>query len=43
LRFRAGFARRGQEYGLKYAERFHYIGPDTSLDAYLAQHAVPLG
>jgi LmbE family N-acetylglucosaminyl deacetylase len=43
LRFREGSARRGQEYGLKYAERFHYIGPDTSLDEYLAKHAVPLG
>jgi LmbE family N-acetylglucosaminyl deacetylase len=42
LRFREGFARRGQEYGLKYAERFHYIGPDTSLDDYIAKHAVPL-
>jgi len=42
LRFRAGTARRGQEYGLKYAERFHYIGPDTSLDEYIAAHAVRL-
>ena len=31
------------EYGLKYAEQFHYIGPDTSLDEYIAKHAVPLG
>lgn len=43
LRFRAGFAKRGEPYGLAYAEQFHYIGPDTSLDAYLKQHAVPLG
>ena len=43
LRFRRGTARRGQEYGLNYAERFHYIGPDASLDEYVARHAVPLG
>lgn len=42
LRFREGSAKRGQEYGLKYAERFHYIGPDNSLDEYIAKHAVPL-
>ncbi len=42
LRFRNGFAARGRLYGLEYAERFHYIGPDTSLDAYVAQHSVPL-
>ena len=42
LRFREGSARRGQDYGLKFAERFHYIGPDTSLDEYIARHAVPL-
>ena len=29
--------------GLAYAEQFHYIGPDTSLDEYIKQHAVPLG
>jgi LmbE family N-acetylglucosaminyl deacetylase len=32
----------GAKYGLEYAEEFHYIGPDPSLDAYLSQHAVPL-
>jgi LmbE family N-acetylglucosaminyl deacetylase len=32
----------GQKYGLEYAEEFHYIGPDTSLDAYVSRHAVPL-
>ena len=32
-----------QEHGLKYAERFHYIGPDKSLDEYIATHAVPIG
>jgi LmbE family N-acetylglucosaminyl deacetylase len=42
LRFRRAAAERGQEYDLEYAERFHYIGPDASLDAYLAAHAVPL-
>jgi LmbE family N-acetylglucosaminyl deacetylase len=42
LRFRAGFAKRGKPYGLAYAEQFHYIGPDTSLEEYLKQHAVPL-
>ncbi|MEX2114243.1 MAG: PIG-L family deacetylase [Pirellulales bacterium] len=42
LRFRNGFAQRGKLYGLEYAERFHYIGPDTSLDAYVAEHAVPI-
>jgi LmbE family N-acetylglucosaminyl deacetylase len=42
LRFREGSARRGQDHGLKFAERFHYIGPDTSLDEYIARHAVPL-
>ena len=42
LRFRAGFAKRGEPYGLAYAEQFHYIGPDTSLDDYIKQHAVPI-
>lgn len=42
LRFRTASARRGKEYGLQYAEQFHYIGPDTSLDAYVAKNAVPL-
>jgi hypothetical protein len=32
----------GQKYGLDYAEAFHYIGPDRSMDEYIAQHAVPL-
>lgn len=32
----------GAKYGLDYAEQFHYIGPDHSLDAYLSQHAVSL-
>lgn len=42
LRFREGFARLGREHGLAYAERFHYIGPDTSLDEYIAKHAVAI-
>ena len=42
LRFRQAAARRGEEYGLAYAEKFHYIGPDTSLDDHIARHAVPL-
>lgn len=32
----------GQKYGLDYAEAFHYIGPDPSMDEYLARQAVPL-
>ncbi len=43
LRFRRTAARRGREHGLEYAEQFHHIGPDTSLDEYIARHAVPLG
>jgi len=42
LRFREAAARRGREHGLAFAERFHYIGPDTALDAYVEQRAVPL-
>jgi len=32
----------GRKYGLQYAEEFHYIGPDTSLDSYISHNAVPL-
>lgn len=32
----------GQKFGLNYAEPFHYIGPDRSMDRYIAGHAVPL-
>jgi LmbE family N-acetylglucosaminyl deacetylase len=32
----------GRKCGLDYAEAFHYIGPDQSMDDYLARHAVPL-
>ncbi len=30
----------GAKYGLEYAEEFHYIGPDNTLDEYIARHAV---
>jgi LmbE family N-acetylglucosaminyl deacetylase len=43
---RAAFQERdaavGRKYGLGYAEEFHYIGPDQSLDAYIEKNAVPL-
>ncbi len=42
LRFRSATARRGQQHGLRFAEQFHYIGPDTSLDDHVARHAMPL-
>jgi LmbE family N-acetylglucosaminyl deacetylase len=29
----------GAKYGLEYAEEFHYIGPDHSLDEYIKAHA----
>ena len=32
----------GRKFGLEYAEAFHYIGPDRSMDDYIAGHAVPL-
>ena len=32
----------GAKYALDYAEQFHYIGPDRSVDAYISKHAVPL-
>lgn len=32
----------GQKFGLDYAEAFHYIGPDRSMDEYITRHAVPL-
>ncbi len=33
----------GRKYGLKYAEQFHYIGPEKPVvDDYIKQHAVPL-
>lgn len=42
LRFRRMNAAIGEPYGLPFAERYHYIGPDTRLDEYIAQNAVPL-
>ena len=34
---------RGEAHGLRYAEYFHYIGPDESdVEQYVEQHAVPL-
>jgi LmbE family N-acetylglucosaminyl deacetylase len=32
----------GRKYGLQYAEEFHYIGPDASLDSYISRNAVSL-
>jgi len=33
----------GQRYGLEYAEKFHYIGPEPSpVEEYIKRHAVPL-
>jgi len=32
----------GRKYGLDYAEAFHHIGPDRSMEDYIARHAVPL-
>ncbi len=29
----------GTKYGLEYAEEYHYIGPDSSLDEYIARNA----
>lgn len=34
--------RTGSKYGLDYAEEFHYIGPDRSLDDYISRNAVKL-
>ena len=32
----------GSKYGMQYAEEFHYIGPDKSLDEYLQRNAKPV-
>jgi LmbE family N-acetylglucosaminyl deacetylase len=32
----------GSKHGLEYAEEFHYIGPDRSLDEYIQRNAVPI-
>ena len=50
LVFRTGDQRIGQQYGLDYAEVFHYIGPGeqsskftpSSMEHYLAENAIPL-
>lgn len=34
--------RTAEKYGLEYAEEFHYIGPDHSLDDYISRNAAPL-
>ena len=33
--------RTASRFGLDYAEAFHYIGPDRSMEAYVSAHAVP--
>lgn len=35
-------ARVGERHGLKFAEEYHYIGPDSSLTEYIRQNAVPV-
>ena len=50
LVFRTADQRIGQQYGLDYAEVFHYIGPGeqssklttSSMNQYLAENAIPL-
>ena len=32
----------GRKYGLEYAEAFHHIGPDQSMNDYISRHTVPL-
>ena len=32
----------GKRHALEYAEEFHYIGPDVSLERFIDQNAVPL-
>ena len=32
----------GRKYGLEYAEAFHHIGPDHSMNDYISRHTVPL-
>jgi LmbE family N-acetylglucosaminyl deacetylase len=40
--FRQRDADTGRKHGLEYAEEFHYIGPDSSLDQYISRNAVPI-
>jgi hypothetical protein len=42
LAFQSRDAEVGRRHGLAHAEEFHYIGPDHSLDDYIARNAVPL-
>ncbi|MCU1274346.1 MAG: hypothetical protein JWO48_1777 [Bryobacterales bacterium] len=32
----------GKKYGLEYAEAFHHIGPEQSMNDYISRHTVPL-
>ena len=32
----------GRKYGIDYAEAFHHIGPDHSMNDYISRHTVPL-
>lgn len=41
MRFRESNARVGREHGLAFAEKFHYIGPESPFDDYVQKHAVP--
>ena len=40
--FEQRFANLGKKHGVQYAEEFHYIGPDTNLQRFIEQNAVPL-
>jgi LmbE family N-acetylglucosaminyl deacetylase len=40
--FQARDAEIGQRHELRYAEEFHYIGPDQMLTSYISRNAVPL-
>jgi LmbE family N-acetylglucosaminyl deacetylase len=42
FKFRERDRQVGRKYGLEYAEAYHYIGPDESVDDYVAKNAVPL-
>ncbi len=42
LAFQQRDAATGKRHGLLYAEEFHHIGPDRSLDSYISSNAVPL-
>lgn len=42
LAFESRDAEIGRRHGMRYAEEFHYIGPDPSMSDYIAKNAVPL-